>query len=268
MSSIKKHYEKVLLSIVLLGLAVAAAALPLQVSHVRQFLDETVTREVRRDPKPFKPLDDYLKTNETVLHQFSGPVEFNFSTPHNVFNPVTWRKRPDGRLEKILIGTEGPTALVVTNIDELRLVIQFDKAEPNSANPDQFRYFFTIIKDTDPNPRKSQTAVLGQPNALFQLTKVDGPPGEPTALHLQFKEPKHEVVVAKEKPFVAVIGHAADMLYPRDNKPFLRVRKNSTLNLPRDPEKYKIVAITTNEVVLSAESTGKRTAIAYHPSPK
>ncbi|MBM3836453.1 MAG: hypothetical protein FJ398_00595 [Verrucomicrobia bacterium] len=265
---LKKHYEKILLSVVLLGLAVAAAALPLQVSHVRQFLDETVTREVRRDPKPFKPLDEYLKTNEMVVKQFEGSVEFNFSSPHNVFNPVTWRKAPNGRIDKILMGTEGPTALVVTNIDELRLVIQFDKAEPVTGNPDQFRYFFTIIKDTDPAPRKSKTAMLGQQNDMFQLTRVEGPVGDPTALHLEFKEPKFQVVVTKEKPFVAVIGHAADMLYPRDSKPFQRVRRNSILNLPRDPEKYKIVAITKNEVVLSAESTGKRTTIAYHPSPK
>jgi hypothetical protein len=265
---LKKHYEKILLSVVLLGLAVAAGALPLQVSHVRQFLDETVTREVRRDPKPFKPLDEYVKTNELVVKQFEGPVEFNFSSPHNVFNPVTWRKAPNGRLDKIVVGTEGPTALVVTKIDELKLVIQYDKAEPVTGNPDQFRYFFTIIKDTDPNPRKSKTAVVGQPNDMFQLLKVDGPAGDPTALHIQFKEPKFEVVVSKEKPFVAVLGHEADMLYPRDNKPFLRVRKNSSLALPRDPEKYKIVAITKSEVVLSTESTGKRTTIAYHPSPK
>ena len=40
MQFLKKHYEKVLLSIVLLGLAGAAAALPWQVSHERDRLEE------------------------------------------------------------------------------------------------------------------------------------------------------------------------------------------------------------------------------------
>lgn len=265
---IKKHYEKVLLSVVLLGLAVAAAALPLQVSHVRQFLDETVSSVVRTTPKPFKPLDEYLRTNEVVLKQFEGPVEFIFSSPHNIFNPVMWRKRPDGRLEKILMGTEGPSALVVTKIDELKLSVEYDKAEPTVNNTNQFRYYFTITKDTDANPRKSQTAIVGQPNNLFTLARIEGPPGEPSALSLQFKDPKMDIVVSKDKPFVAVIGYAADLNYPRDNKPYPRLRKNSTLMLPRDTEKYKIVAIATNGVVLSAESTQKRTTIAYNSPPK
>ena len=265
---IKKHYEKIILSVVLLGLAVAAAALPLQVSNVRRFLDETVTREVRKDPKPFKPLDEYLRTNEIVLGQFEGPVQFNFSTPHNIFNPVVWRKRPDGRLEKISNTETGAGALVVTKIDELKLMIEFDKAEPVGGGSNQFRYHFVVTRDTDSNPRKPQIATAGVPNTAFTLTRVEGSSSEPTAMYLQLKDEKREAIVAKEKPHVRVIGYAADLKYPRDNKPFLRKRVKEVLTLPNDTEKYKIVAISTNEVVLSAESTQKRTVIPFNAPPK
>ena len=269
MTFIKKHYEKVLLSIVLLGLAVAAAALPLQVARVRTFIDETVISLPRTTtPKPFKPLDEYLTTNEVVVKRFEGPVEFDFSAPHNLFNPVIWKKGRSGRLEKFATGTEiGPGALVVTNITELRLTVEFEKPEAVGSVGDNYRYHFTVTRDTDSNPKRPQTATRGIPNTLFLLTKVDGPPNQPTALHLQFKDEKQEIVVGKDKPFVRVIGYAADLKYPRDTRPYLRKRVKDVLTLRDDPEKYKIVAITTNEVVLSAESTQKRTTLRLNAPP-
>lgn len=270
MGFIKKHYEKILLSVVLLGLAVAAAGLPLQVSHVRQYLDETVGGMARTAAKPFKPLDDYLNTNQIVLQRFAGPVEFSFSSPHNIFNPVLWRKRPDGRLEKISSSSEiGPGALVVTKIEELKLTIEFDKAEAVGTGG-EFRYHFIVTRDTDANPRKSQTATPNVQNTLFMLTRVDGPPNEPTALHLQLKGEKGEVVVSKEKPFVRTIEYAADLRYPRDNPPqlFNRRRVKDVLTLKGDAEKYKIVALSPSEVVLSADSTQKRTTIRMNTASK
>ena len=271
MAFLKKHYEKVLLSIVLAGLAAAAAALPLQVSRVRQFLDETVSGVARTKPKELKPLDDYLSTNAVIVKQFEGPIDFAFSTPHNLFNPVVWKKRADNRLEKIITSTEsGAGAFIVTNINELKLTIEYDRAEAISGATNQFRYHFTVTRDADANPRKSQIASLRVPNTAFTLTQVDGTPGEPTGLHLQLKDVKQEITVAKDKPFVRTTGFAADLKYPRDNKtlPFNRKRKNDVLTIPGDTEKYKIVAIDLNGVVLSAESSQKRTAIPFNAAPK
>ncbi|MBI4662538.1 MAG: hypothetical protein HY735_27305 [Verrucomicrobia bacterium] len=270
MEFVKKHFEKVLLSAVLLGLAVAAALLPLQVSRVRQYLDDTVTVTVQTKPKVFKPLDEYLGTNESLLKRFASPVEFNFSTPHNVFNPVIWRKGQGGRLEKISTGNQvGPGALVVTNVSELRLTVEYDRAESVGGGSDSFRYHFVVIRDTDSNPRRNQSATVGIPNTLFTLTKVDGPPNDPAALHLQLKDDRREIVVSKDKPYTRVVGYAADLMYPPGgNQTFLRRRVKDTLTLKGDTEKYKIVAINSNEVVLSADSTQKRTTVKFAASPK
>ncbi len=44
MDFLKKHYEKVVLSVLLLAMAVAAALLPLKVSQVREELQQAVAR--------------------------------------------------------------------------------------------------------------------------------------------------------------------------------------------------------------------------------
>ena len=57
MEFLKKHYEKVLLSVVLVGLAVAAALLPIKVAAVRETLEQATRRYESRTVKPLKPLD-------------------------------------------------------------------------------------------------------------------------------------------------------------------------------------------------------------------
>jgi hypothetical protein len=62
MEFLRKHYEKIILSVVLLGLAVAAALLPMMVSRERSALEE-LERDIRQTPpKPLKASD--LSTNE------------------------------------------------------------------------------------------------------------------------------------------------------------------------------------------------------------
>src|ERR1051325_11802909 len=123
MDFIKKHYEKVLLSIVLLGLAAAAAALPWQVSHERDRLEE-IRRNltVKVKSKPFKPLDEWLNTNKTTLSRLETPLNLQLSGPHNLFNPVPWKKTPDNVLVPIRTGSElGPGAVKIVTIKELKL---------------------------------------------------------------------------------------------------------------------------------------------------
>src|ERR1051325_8757715 len=125
MDFVKKHYEKVLLSIVLLGLAGAAAALPWQVSHERDRLEE-IRRNltVKVKAKPFRPLDDWLSTNKTALARLETPLNLALSGSHNLFNPVQWKKMPDGRLIVMRTGSElGPGALKIDQIRELSLTV-------------------------------------------------------------------------------------------------------------------------------------------------
>lgn len=270
MQFIKKHYEKVVLSIVLLGLAVAAALLPLRVKNERDRLDEIVRNStVRVKAKPFKPLDDWLSTNKTALARLDAPINLELSGPHNLFNPVQWKKMTDGRLVPIRTGSElGPGALKIVAIKELLLRVTFDEVTQSTTPGDPPKYKVTVLRQTERNPRPDTRQVsMTTPHLnIFELIRVQGPTNEPAALVIKLKDDLEPIVVPKDKPFERVEGYAADMTYPPSKQPLNNKRRGDEIKLEGDTERYKIVAITRNEVVLSADSNKRRTIIKYNAS--
>jgi len=267
MQFLKKHYEKVLLSIVLLGLAAAAAALPWQVSHERDRLEE-IRRNltVKVKPKPFRPLDEWLNTNKTLMARLDTPLNLELSGPHNLFNPVPWKKMPDGRLVPIRTGAElGPGAVKVVQIKELLLSISFDMAPVGNAG-EAPRYQVKMQRESDSNPRPFTRIVSAATprNQDFELIGVQGATNEPTALVIKLKDDYEPITIARDKPFTRVVGHSADLAYPPGKQTFNNKRPNDTIKLEDDPETYKIVAITRSEVVLSADSNKRRTVLKYN----
>ena len=265
MDFIKKHYEKVLLSIVLLGLAGAAALLPLKVSSVRQDLeDKERSMTIRSKPKLFTPAD--MTTNQVVVQRSKDPDSFDFASPHNLFNPVEWRKKPDGGLIKIATGKEaGPGAFVIEKIVPLYLSVSLDYV---SGSGGEFRYHFTVLKETERVPRRVEVASLGVPGQFFVLRDIEGSPDAPTAVKILLTGETQDVAITKEKPYSRVIGFAAELRYPLDNSRPRTYKKDDPIRVPRDPERYKIVAITQNEVSLGAESSKKRTTLKWKGAPK
>lgn len=265
MPFIKKHYEKILLSIVLLGLAVAAAALPLEVARVRTYLEDLIRGEQRSEPKPFQPVD--LSTNVAVVKRLAGPIDFTLSEPHNIFNPVQWQKRPDGTLLKIPTSDRiGPPALKVTKINELNLIVSFEGVEGTAENP---RYTFLIIREGETNPRKTQIVTLNTPrNAQFELLETEGPKDRPVSFKLLLKGDNDPITVTRDKPYSRIIGYSAEMKYPPHNQNFPKpFRVKDTFRLADSSESYKIVAINPNEVTVSADSTQKRTTVKLNETP-
>lgn len=266
MPFIKKHYEKILLSIVLLGLAAAAAALPLEVARVEDYLTSMREGVVRTDPKPFQPVD--LSANKAVVTRLEGDIQLNFSEPHNIFNPVQWQKKSDGSLLKIPTSDHiGPAALVVTDIDELMMTVQYDRAEGTAENA---KYYFTITREGETNPRKSVTATLRTPrNANFEILEVIGPKEDPAGFKLLLKDEQEPIVVTKDQPHSRITGYAAQLKYPPHNQSFSKpFRVKDTLRLTGDSETYKIVAINRNEVTVAADSTQKRTTVKFETTPQ
>ncbi|MHC1768907.1 MAG: hypothetical protein AB9869_32265 [Verrucomicrobiia bacterium] len=270
MQFLKKHYEKVLLSIVLLGLAAAAAALPWQVSHERDRLEE-IRRNltVKVKPKPFQPLDDWLSTNRAVLARLETPLNIDLAGEHNLFNPVPWKKLPGGQLVPIRKGNElGPGAVRITKIHELKLEVSFTPVAPAADGTEPAKYVVVIRRETDRTPRPTQrtTSMATPRNDLFELLRVEGPTNQPTALVIKLRDQVEPISVMQDKPFTAVVGYAADLEYPPGKQTFSNRRKDDRIDLKDDPEQYKIVAITPNQVVLSADSNKRRTVIKYNAS--
>jgi hypothetical protein len=121
---VKIHYEKILLSVVLLALAAAAAYLPMKISDHKRKLEEIRRPRPVVAGKPAKSAD--LSTNIAVLEHVQKLPELRLTRPHNLLNPVTWKKTPDNRLIKIdTEDKEGPGALQVTKITPLHFTISY-----------------------------------------------------------------------------------------------------------------------------------------------
>jgi hypothetical protein len=263
MEFLKKHYEKILLSVVLAALAVAAAALPLQVSSVHTKLQEVKMRLVSGRAKPMEPFD--LSTNETLLARLSHPPSLDLSGEHNVFSPVKWERLPDGSLRKLNYLETGAYALVITNIQPLHLVIAYDGTVGLSDPP---RYRFTVTKESASRPQdRRPKTVFAQPGTkagdTFVLKEVVGPADAPTELILELLDDQQTVVVSSNSPFSRIEGYMADLKYqPKfesDARTFTDRRVGDKLQLSKTD--YKIVSISENEVVVEEERTTKRTTI-------
>ncbi len=257
MEFLKKHFEKILLSVVLLALAVAAAALPLKVSSVYQTLQDIKTRLIKKGAKQMPPLD--LSTNETLLARLDRPPPLKLSVEHNLFSPVKWERRPDGTLRKLLPHEHGPSAVRISNIVSLTLTINYQGLVGASA-PARDRFSVekqAAARATDRSP-KTAFAQVGQKNDTFMLKDITGPPESPTELVLELSDDKTVASVSTNKPFKRVAGYMADLLYPPENKFFNNKRVGDKVNLSKVD--YKIVSITDSEVILE-DPTTKRTPI-------
>jgi hypothetical protein len=258
MEFLKAHYEKIILSVVLLGLAAAAALMPIKVSQEKQRAEERQSSIINRKVDPLKPVD--LTTNAIVLARLEQPARFKYGGEHNIFNPVRWQRRPDGGLLK---GSEtGVNALKVTEIKPLHFRVTFDGLSPS---PD--RYQLSVLKETGKSSRPiPRLAGLKEKNNMFTLEEIIGDPQNPTGAKVLLEGEKEPVIVAKDKPFERVIGHSADFHYDPENRNWKDLTVKDELVF--GGETYNIVAITENQVVISAKSNKKQTTLEYKPAPK
>ena len=95
---------------------------------------------------------------------------------------------------------------------------------------------------------------------------MQGATNDPTGLVIKLKGDYEPITVTKDKPFARVVGYAADLSTRLGSRTLNTSEANDTIKLEDDPETYKIVAITRNEVVLSADSNKRRTVIKYNAS--
>jgi len=261
MNFIKKHYEKVLLGAVLLGLVVAAVLLPFKVATEEAALKQQREEIMERGPGPLPPLN--LNRSEEALKRLQDPARLNFAKPHNLFNPGPWQKAQDGTLIPVPAGRE--FAVEIVKITPLYLTITLDSVGASGSN-----YLIKIEKETElssSNKRKqSEFVALNVKLARLPVTlrSVKGPPEKPTELILELSDTVERVSVAFDRPYRQVDGYTADL--KSENKTWLGQRKG--YKLPIAGDEFTIVTINlvaTNqfEVVLSAKSTGKKYTASF-----
>ena len=131
MDFLKKHYEKIILSLVLLGLVGALVFLPVLISIDQQKLDDMKNAVLVKSPKPLPFLD--MSQFDNVLGRLNSPVGYDFSTTNKLFNPMQWQITVDKKMIKIKNGSEiGAEAVVITKIAPLYFVLTLDSVITNA----------------------------------------------------------------------------------------------------------------------------------------
>ena len=188
MDFLKKHYEKILLGVVLIGLAIAAGVLPFFISSEQQKLHDITSVVLNPKVLPLTNLD--MTSAEQGLKRLATPATIDFGPPNRLFNPMPWQKATDG---KLILGTHvGPTALIVTNINPLELRLTLDSVTTVSDTGP--KYVIGIEKQAAASPaqrsKKQAYCTLNPPskNDTFMMVDVKGPPEDPTQIIVELKE--------------------------------------------------------------------------------
>jgi hypothetical protein len=259
----KKHYEKIILSAVLLGLVGFLIVLPFLIGKDHEETDLMGQTIISTSAKPLPDLDWTRLTNAAA--RLDSRASFDFSTTNKLFNPLEWKKLPDGRIFKAKTGSEIVEGCVVSKITPLYFIVSLDSVETNGLAP---RYVIGLERQAEPYPamrRKQQRYVSPDDpkKDAFTLLQVKGPAENPAQLVLKLADTGETVAISPGKPFQRVDAYSADLRYDPEKKIFSGKRIGSMLSF--GGEDYLIVAIDQNEVILSAQSNQKKTALKLTP---
>jgi hypothetical protein len=268
MQFIKKNYEKILLGVVLLGLVVVAVFMLLRVSQERQAQEDRRNKIIRRSVRPLDPVD--LAMADALVRRAELPMALNFSDNTNrLLNPVRWQKTADGRIIKNPVGSD-LERLEVTSITPLYLTVSYDSVRVSETGA---RYVILVeqqaAKQIRQRSRRShylsvgEKAEFGEGKETMILREVTGATNDPAALVLELSNVERPITISKESPFRRVEGYSASLRFPPENRNYPNRRVDDVITIAG--EQYNIVAITENEVVLSASSNQKKWTIKHNP---
>lgn len=263
MQFLKKHYEKILLGVVLAGLIGVLVFMLFYIAADKQAMEETINTVINSPVKALPDLD--LATNGAAMTRLQSPFVLDFETGNKVFNSFIWQKTPDGRMVKKDTST-GPQVAVVTNIVPLYLVLTLDSASTNEAGA---RYVIGVEKQADKNPakrRKQQRFVSkGDKNDTFTLVDVIGAPENPDSVLIKLADSGETVPVTRDKPFRRVDGYLADFRYDPEKKVFHACRAGT--KVPFNSTDYVVFEVNQNELILTDPSNQKKTSLPFAPLP-
>ena len=263
MEQLKQHFEKGILAIAMAVMGYVAFTLFMDADEQQTKIQE------QKDERKLGGGESLL--GEIDMSRYTAPLAkldntqpLTLSNPHNLFNPVQWRKTPQGTVFKVEKGTEiGAGAIRLAKTYPLLTKVEF-RSVAKSGNG--FRYRFAVTREAAERKKdriRMTTSVDGENlediRKIFTLVKVSGAPDDPTALTLRMSDGSDDITVVKGEIFSRVDGYTADLSYPPANKHFRNRRSGEKLFFAEDM--HNIVAINESEVVLSTASTSKRTTI-------
>lgn len=257
MDFLKKHYEKIILSVVLLGVAIYAVRLLGLIDESKQQQEERIKRIIQEKGKDAQPVD--FATYEQALKRLQTATNISLVGDHNLLNPVLWQRRQDGKIFRVLTGDELIREFVVTRITNLYYLVTYDGT---TGSGDFLRYKFSLTDEAAVKPADRRKITLNEAltrkNPWFRLAEIKGPPDAPTELFLELFKDKLTISVGKGKESRRVVGYEADAKYDPEQKKFIGLRMQPQSQLDFAGDTYKVIAITESEVTIESNTTSKR----------
>jgi hypothetical protein len=169
-----------------------------------------------------------------------------------------WQVRlADGKRIKVVTGTEvGPGAATVDSITPLYFILSLEGISASSYNIGVTREALT--NKTDKLMKRFYASMNSPKSTFFTLKEVKGPAENPTEIICELADTKELASLAKDKPFKRVDAYTATVRYDVEARVFSKLRTGDTISFGGD--EY-VVEIKSDEVILSAKSSTKRTAL-------
>lgn len=261
MQFLKKHYEKIVLGIVLAGLIGGLIAMVFYISADRQAMDDASTGLINPPVKPLPELD--LSTNSATAARLGASLNLDLENQNKVFNPFEWQKTADGRLVKK--ATSIAQVATVTNISPLYTLLSLDSVTTNEFGA---RYLVVVQKQAAATaakraPQRRYISVGDKANDTFALLEVKGQPENPDALILKLVDTGETVSISRTQPYRRVDGYISDFRYDPEKKVFRAKRNGDRISFGGTD--YLVFEVNQNELILTDLSNQKKTSLPFNP---
>ena len=256
MQFLKKHFEKIILSVVLALLGGAAVWLSLAVKEAKVQVEKGPGA-----PPPAKPWTNLVVgVYSNALEALTNAPEVVLTGEHNLFNSGTWIKLRDGTLRKVT--KSGVDALSVTGIRPLYFSITLD-----SQASDVF--LLTARHDYGAGPVHwyGRPGEKAEPRKPYPIVGTNSAPDKPTVMVLQMQIPEtgETVTVSSGAPYRKLEGYEADMKYSASDVTNMFSNKHVGDMLPLSDYSFKIIAISSNIVTVQDTRTSQKTDKKWNP---
>ena len=261
MDFLKKHYEKILLGLMLAGLIGVLVFMIFYIAADTTDMDNKRTSLINPPVKALTNLD--MTMQDSAILRLKSAYILDFETSNKLLNPMEWQKALDNTL--ITVKKTGAQVAVVTNITPLYLVLTFDSITTNELAA---RYSIGVERQAAATPAKRHKVPRyiskgEKANDTFALVDVKGAPENPDALSLKLVDSGELVTVTRDKPFRRVDAYAADFRYDPEKKIFRGRRIGDKFSF--GGVDYVVVEVNQNELIISDQSNQKKTSLPFVP---
>ena len=262
MDFLKKHYEKILLGVMLAGLIGVLVFMLSYIASDKEKMESTSSTYINPHVKKLPDLN--LALENGAIERLKTPYHLDLETTNKLLNPMEWDRAMDGSLIPAALKT-GARMAVVTSITPLYLLISLDEVITNELGA---RYVIRVERQAAANPARRRAvphyvSVGDKANDTFELLQVKGPPANPDALVLKLVDSGDVVNIARNKPYRRVDGYTADFRYDPERKVFRGERIGSRVAF--GGEEYAVVEVNPNELILQDLSNQKKTSLPFVP---